>query len=242
MIVCFVFLLVCVSPCYAELIGYIGTSGGDIHYIDFETGSQSRLNVFYGSGSPDRIDALEYSAIDEVLYMTGIQRLYRIDIESQRGYIVKEYTKEIKSLAFAPDETLYGIRFGRLVSIDVENGNLSDVGNLGGYGIEALAISPEGRAIGWAYAGNFLVEVDLSNAFVTELGLISGHYDALDFGPDDNLYGWEGISLYQINIDTLARMDVGYAVRGDAFVLIPEPNTLLFFILGIIFAKRTLRI
>lgn len=220
----------------ADLTGYVGTGAGNIYYTDFENGQQ--IESYHGSLGD--VDSLELDG--DIIYAAGIHRFYKIEIETGDEIFWESVGDNLKSLALAPDGTLYGVQQNSLVIVDKENAEITVIGYIIP-NISALAIDQSGRAIGCAYAATEpLVEVNLSNASVTTLGRLSpGGYDAFDFGPDGNLYGWTGGDLYLIDIDALTSNHVGsyhYTHRGDGFVMIPEPATFLLLGLGAVMLRR----
>jgi len=229
-----VMLLMSANISRGVLSGYVGAQYGRVYYIDFETGQYSAVY----NGSLGYVSSLEYDG--NFFYAAGQHRFYKIDAETGREVFWEPIGHGIVCLALAPDGALYGVLQYKLITVNKDNGNITEIGNIG-LSVSALAIDRNGRALACADAIEPLIEINLSDASFISLGDISKNWDAFDFGPDDNLYGWKLNDLYRIDIDAVTSTHVGHyhsACSGEGFALIPEPATLLMLVLGAVMLRR----
>lgn len=182
------------------------SSGFDLVYFD-EDG---------GNGQPRGLYNFDPLAGTSTLRATvpGTQRLFALDVRPSDG---KVFATDLDS---------------RLLTIDIDTGQLTDIGATGVSQMVGIAFSPiDGTLYGLQHNG-LLYRVDPHTAACTFIGLTGGVERGLAFSPAGQLYGFtdEG-HLYQIDPATAAVTPVGG--RGNACAAMAEdaaflPNGRLF--------------
>ena len=218
---------------------------GDVYSIDETNGTGFKLGPsgFSGTNALARDGSGTLYSMDWIP-RSSFSRLVKLDPTTGAGTVVALVNGlDFRALAFSPDGVLYGRTFGgpldsQLVTVDVVSGMVTPRG-LTHTGIQSLAFSPDGTLYGWAVGLLGLVTIDTSNGAVTDVFPTIGtvkDIQALTFAPDGTLYAARD-SLYTIDLVTGALTLIGRGgyedLRGIEFLAaVPEPDTLLLFIVG----------
>jgi hypothetical protein len=179
---------------------YAHNAAGDLATIDMTTG----VVTFVGNMV---IQMLDIGFDEEArLFAISSAHLFRIDTLTGARTVLGEFTghslsNNPKALAGSADGTLYAAGFSNtlLHTLDPITGGSTLVGDMGHAALGDLAFHN-----GWLYlvsSTDLLVRVDRTNpqnsVVVGPLG-VAGVF-GLATGPDGNLYGSSGTSLYRIN-------------------------------------------
>lgn len=231
---------------------------GNLYAIDFGNGNLYRLNettaelgLIGGTGLVDP-GGLEF-APDGTLYATthgSNGGLYRIDPFTAAATLVGgfgRFTFE-GSIAFSADRAFVasGGSAGdaRLFTVDLSNGQLTEVGSMGQGDFNGLVVRPsDGRLIGLDRVGQRLVVIDPATAATTTLRSFSpaigalGGMTVLDgvgyFATGGTAGSFTGTnSLYSFDLETgqasLVGAFAGLSTPGlGGIAAVPEPGTLL---------------
>jgi hypothetical protein len=212
----------------ADLLGYIATTTNNsvVYRTNFTTGTQTPLGP-----SGQAIRAIAENPADGSLYAhSGPGNLYRINTTNGAASFVAAWRAD--DMAFFGGHIYAISEIGsesRLSRFNLSTGTITDIGPLPLYPtVRAFAIDASGQGIGWDEGSDFLFRVNLSDATTTTLGLLPGDYQAMDYGPDGTLYGWQVDELYRVNPDTVSASFVrGFAIDGVSMTLdrlVPEPH------------------
>lgn len=173
-------------------------------------------------------DAMDFYRVNTT---TGVANLLRAES-------IPDFPASGISITFAPNGTLYGSNGRSLYTIDPVDGSSSSVGDFDQYNAtRAMAVNRNGIGIGYDSGASWLFQFDASDASTTSIGHFpSLVLDALAFGVDGTLYGWQSTDLYAIDLmsRTAELVHVFDLPGGQAFTMaVPEPGTGLLAVVGI---------
>lgn len=267
-------VMITASELYAASISnteLIGISWGEGAYrINAQTGAVVQLADENETGRSFNAMARDSSGRFVASRGTPTNDLYLIDPATGSSQLLVDITdpnfETIRGLAFGLDDTLYAIErpfssgdANSLYRIDVNSGSVTFIGDTGMVGLQSLAMSPSGimYSFGINGVGLGLVTIDLTTGIGTDPFPLDddqlANIQSLAFSGDGTLYGIGQLGIYTIEIPTGVVNQVAEFqstltdIRGAEFVVVPEPNSLVLGLVGILGAlllwkrSRTLR-
>lgn len=240
-------------PAPAKAVSLIGVSfDGTVTNINSDTGR----GVAVGSSGFNTLNSLARNSSGTFFSATNFIGAdpFLVAINPNTGLGTKVATLDfvragdVRGLAFSPSDTLFAINSSvkesgeelpdSLLTIDVDTGTGTLIGNTGLPGIQALAFSPKGALYGWEVGalgngvGLGLVTIDPLTGLATDVNpSMDGSADdiqGLAFASDGTLYGARE-SLFSVDVTSGTITLVGSGGYSDVRGIepVPEPSSVL---------------